>query len=109
VQKNVPDNFFVACGDRHWQYHSVHPETGVQEFSCGPASNQHASGSPGEDKRYHRFHCVKGGFLSVSVHPKGKASEIVFRLHDVHGKQELRKAFDLYLRASQSQSLQLSH
>ena len=26
--------FLVLCGDRHWQYHAVHP-TGVEEFSSG--------------------------------------------------------------------------
>jgi alkaline phosphatase D len=82
VKKNLPDNFFVLCGDRHWQYHSVHPETGVREFSCGPASDEHASGTPGENKDYHRFHRVKGGFLSVVV-VKGA---ITFRHHDVQGK-----------------------
>jgi len=85
VQRNVPDNFFVACGDRHWQYHAVHPGTGVNEFSSGPASDEHAGGTPGEDPKYHRFHKVQGGFLSVSVVPDGKGSRIAFRLHDVHG------------------------
>ena len=27
-------NFYIVCGDRHWQYHSVSPE-GLEEFSCG--------------------------------------------------------------------------
>jgi len=85
VAKNLPDNFFIACGDRHWQYHSVHPETGVQEFSCGPVSDQHAGGSPGFDQTYHKFHRVKGGFLSVTVKSSGNKSSIVFRFHDVHG------------------------
>jgi alkaline phosphatase D len=81
IKDNVPANFFIACGDRHWQYHSVHPETGVHEFSCGPASDKHAGGSPGENKDYHRFHRVKGGFLSVSV----TGGALSFRLHDVQG------------------------
>ena len=85
LQSNVPDNFFVVCGDRHWQYHSVHPTAGVQEFSVGPASNSHASGSPGEDKTYHKFHRVKGGFLCVELHPNGAESEIAFQLRDVDG------------------------
>jgi alkaline phosphatase D len=85
VQKNVPDNFFIACGDRHWQYHSVHPETGVQEFSCGPTSDVHAGGSPGFDPEYHRFHRVKGGFLSVNTRKAGNESVITFRFHDVNG------------------------
>lgn len=27
-------NFFIVCGDRHWQYHARHP-SGYEEFSCG--------------------------------------------------------------------------
>ena len=26
--------FYLVCGDRHWQYHSVSKE-GIEEFSCG--------------------------------------------------------------------------
>lgn len=81
-QQNVPGRLFTICGDRHWQYHSVHPKTGLNEFSVGAASDQHAGGSPGEDRMYHRFHRVKGGFVSVTAGEKG----IVFRHHDVHGK-----------------------
>ena len=40
------DNFLLLAGDRHWQYHSVHPETGLHELGCGPASDAHAGGSP---------------------------------------------------------------
>jgi alkaline phosphatase D len=78
---NLPRNFFVVCGDRHWQYHSVDPGTRVQEFSCGPASDRHAGGSPGMDPEIHRFHRVKGGFLSVTA----SRAVIRFRFHDVHG------------------------
>lgn len=85
-QKHLPTNFFIACGDRHWQYHSVHPETRVEEFSCGPASDEHAGGSPGPEPRYHRFHRVQGGFLSVAVSRAGDQGAITFRLHDVQGK-----------------------
>ena len=85
-RENLPHNFFVLCGDRHWQYHSIHPETGVQEFCCGAASDPHAGGSPGEDPKWHRFHRVKGGFLSVHVGGLGGKSTITFRLHDVFGK-----------------------
>ncbi len=85
LQANVPENFFVVCGDRHWQYHSVHPRTGLHEFSVGAASDEHAGGSPGEDPAYHRFHRVKGGFLSVSVRPSGDRSEIRFEHRDVLG------------------------
>ncbi len=85
LQAHVPDNFFVICGDRHWQYHSVHPTSGVQEFSVGAASDSHAGGTPGEDKTYHRYHRVKGGFLSVELATNGKTSQITFQLRDVNG------------------------
>lgn len=85
VKENVAGNLFVACGDRHWQYHSVHPKTGLHEFSCGPVSDQHAGGTPGENPEYHKFHRVKGGFLSVTVERAGDGSTISFRFHDVNG------------------------
>lgn len=77
--------FFVCCGDRHWQYHSVDPVTELNEFSCGPASDKHAGGSPGLDAEYHRFHRVQGGFLTVSVTRQGDRPSAAFRFHDVHG------------------------
>jgi len=86
LKEHAPDNFFVVCGDRHWQYHSVHPQTGAQEFSVGPASNSHASGTPGENLEYHRFHKVQGGFLCVELRPDGAKSEVAFQLRDVAGQ-----------------------
>ena len=86
VQANNLKNFYVICGDRHWQYHSVDPETGLNEFSVGPMSDSHAGGTPGENKTYHRFHRVKGGFLSVTIDGAPTAPRIVFRHHDVTGK-----------------------
>jgi alkaline phosphatase D len=80
-------NMFVCCGDRHWQYVSVDPETGVREYSCGPTSNRHAGGFS-ESKRsgMHRYLRVKGGFLSVTVERVNGATAIAFRHHDVSGK-----------------------
>ena len=86
IQENLPDNFFIACGDRHWQYHSIHPATGVHEFSSGPISDQHAGGSPGENAKYHQFHRVMGGYLSVNTKRAGDDSTITFRLHAVDGE-----------------------
>jgi alkaline phosphatase D len=86
LRENAGDNLFVVCGDRHWQYHSVHPETGLNEFSVGAASDAHAGGTPGENPAYHRFHRVKGGFLSVSLQRDGATSKIVFELRDVMGQ-----------------------
>lgn len=86
VTENLGDNFFVVCGDRHWQYHSKHPATGIEEFSSGPVSDPHAGGSPGENSEYHRFHRVAGGFLSVSAKRAGDDSVLTFKFHDVNGK-----------------------
>ncbi|HUG93474.1 MAG TPA: alkaline phosphatase D family protein [Planctomycetaceae bacterium] len=79
-------NLFVCCGDRHWQYVSIDPATGLHEFSCGPASNEHAGGSPGRDPVMQPFHREQGGFLSVSVSRRSdRPATIAFRHHDVHG------------------------
>jgi alkaline phosphatase D len=86
LHANVPDNFLIICGDRHWQYHSVHPETKVREFSCGAASNEHAGGTPGENLDYHQFHRVKGGFISVTLRPMAEKSEIAVQHRDVKGE-----------------------
>lgn len=83
---NLKDNFFVICGDRHWQYHSVHPETWLNEFSVGPASDEHAGGTPGEDKTIHRFHRVQGGFLSLAVERKAGQCELQLDLRDIDGR-----------------------
>lgn len=85
LKAHLPDNFFVICGDRHWQYHSAHPVTGLNEFSVGAASDEHAAGSPGEDRSYHRFHREKGGFLSVTLKRAGTRSTILCEHRDIFG------------------------
>ncbi len=75
---------FVINGDRHWQYHSVDPETGLNEFGCGPASDAHAQGWNPKDKRpEHKFLRVKGGFASITVDGK----KAVFTHRDVDGNE----------------------
>jgi alkaline phosphatase D len=85
LKANAPD-LFVICGDRHWQYHSVHPQTGLREFSCGPASNSHASGSPGEDPAYHKYHRVQGGFVCVNVRRENGKTVVLCEHRNVNGK-----------------------
>jgi len=80
-------NMYVICGDRHWQYVSVDAKTGVREYSCGPASNEHAGGWS-NDKRYpeHKYLNVTGGFLAVTVdRPQGKPT-LSFRHYSVDGE-----------------------
>ena len=79
-------NLFVCCGDRHWQYVSIDPKTGLHEFSCGPASNKHAGGAPRDKPDWQIYRKVIGGFLSVSVTKEKGKPTIAFRHHDVDGK-----------------------
>ncbi len=44
------DNMYVICGDRHWQYVSEHPQTGVREYSCGPTTDKHATELANDDR-----------------------------------------------------------
>lgn len=81
-------NAFVVCGDRHWQYASKSAQTGLMEFACGPASNEHASGW---DKDHilpeHRYLNIVGGFLDVEVNPGGGKPGIVFTHYGVNGEK----------------------
>lgn len=94
IRDNMRGDTVVLCGDRHWQYHSIEPETGVNEFGCGAASDSHAAGTPGEDLRYHKFHRVKGGFLAIHVRPEGQRSRLVIEHRDVQGQQVYRRLFE---------------
>jgi len=77
---------YVVTGDRHWQYASVDPETGLREYSQGPGCDEHAGGWKPQDKRpEHLFLRVKGGFLSVRISRTGETPQISFNLHDVDG------------------------
>ncbi|MCP3919299.1 MAG: alkaline phosphatase [bacterium] len=79
------ERVFTICGDRHWQYHSVDPKTGLQEFSCGPTSDAHAGGFKNEPRDMHRYLRVKGGFLSVTVGRDDEGPRAMLRHHDVLG------------------------
>ena len=80
-------NMYLVCGDRHWQYVSVDPKTGITEYSCGPTSDKHAGGwSQKNVSSMHEYLNVKGGFLRVVVsRVKGKP-QVAFHHHSVDGK-----------------------
>jgi len=80
-------NMVVICGDRHWQYVSIDPETGLREYSCGPTSDEHAGGfreSLREPK--HQYLNICGGFLSGTVERVNGSARLVFRHHSVDGE-----------------------
>ncbi len=81
-------NTFVICGDRHWQYHSVDPQTGLQEFSVGPVSNRHAGGWKQEDfrKDYHQFLRVGGGYLELQLDYDGDQAKLKVLHLDPYGE-----------------------
>jgi len=61
-------NMYVVCGDRHWQYVSRDDETGIREYSCGPASNDHSGGWRNEIRMpEHEYLNVTGGFLAAKT------------------------------------------
>lgn len=67
------DNTYVITGDRHWQYCSEDPKTGLVEFGCGPINDRHDyGGNPGYKPDWHRYFSGKGGFLGITVN-NGKA------------------------------------
>ena len=85
LKDNFDGNVISVCGDRHWQYHSVDPESGLHEFGCGAASDEHAGGTPGLDPLRHKFHRVLGGYVSIEVAREGGACSLRMRHRDVRG------------------------
>ena len=87
-------NMYVLCGDRHWQYVSVDPETGVREYSCGPASDKHAGGWSNDMRMaMHQYLNVIGGFLAVTVDRAQGRPQITFRHYNVDGKVVYEEGF----------------
>jgi alkaline phosphatase D len=96
-------NFYILCGDRHWQYHSVHP-SGFEEFSSGALVDQNArlGRNPGDPqssdpkgliKQPYTQQQASGGFLKVDVSP-GKeqgTSTIAFIFYDENGEELYRE------------------
>ena len=87
-------NFCIICGDRHWQYHSIHP-TGFEEFSTGALVDANSRlgripGDPGStdpdamiDQPYAQTE-RSGGFLHVTISP-GVRPTATLRFHDEQG------------------------
>jgi len=87
-------NMYVLCGDRHWQYASVDPRTGVREYACGASSDAHAGGfNLSLRTEAHRYLRIAGGFLLVTVERKGDKPAITFRHYDTDGKVQHEDQF----------------
>lgn len=80
-------NMVVVCGDRHWQYVSVDPKTGLREFCTGPSTDAHAGGWPKDKKEpEHVYVNVVGGFVEGTVERIAGAPVLTFRHFSVDGK-----------------------
>jgi len=93
-----PDELFIVTGDRHWQYHSIHP-SGYHEFSAGALSYTNAQPAvhPGDargtdpDGRVRQPYAspgLQGGFLEVDVAPaaSGRPAGFAVRFFDEWGQ-----------------------
>jgi alkaline phosphatase D len=87
-------NFYIVCGDRHWQYHSRHPD-GFEEFSTGAIidANSRMGRAPGDPDsndpnafitQDYTYSEPTGGFLNVTITP-GDAPTAAFRFYDEQG------------------------
>ena len=83
-------NFFIVCGDRHWQYHAV-DSTGVEEFSCGALvdANSRLGRLPGDPagtdpdrliKHLHEQTKPSGGFLMITSEPSDDSTPAQLKL-----------------------------
>ncbi len=90
-------NFYLVCGDRHWQYHALHP-SGIEEFSCGALvdANSRLGRAPGDPASTDPKGLIKqlytqkersGGFLMIESSPaqSDATPTLSFIFHDENG------------------------
>ncbi|WP_235934982.1 alkaline phosphatase D family protein [Candidatus Laterigemmans baculatus] len=101
LKENEVNNLLTFCGDRHWQYHSIHP-SGVEEFSCGALNDENSRRgvAPGSKRgtdpdalidQPYTYDQPTGGFLQVTSEPQGSAegankSRLVIEFRDDTGR-----------------------
>ncbi len=93
-------NLYIVCGDRHWQYHAQHPDSGIEEFSTGALVDNNSrpgrkAGDPEStdpEGRIRQFYIqdspetASGGFLEITVERVGESPLARFRFFDEKGK-----------------------
>jgi alkaline phosphatase/alkaline phosphatase D len=90
-------NLYLVCGDRHWQYHAIHP-SGIEEFSTGALVDANSrpgrkAGDPlstdpdGLIQQPYLQNPPSGGFLHVISEPATLAepAQLVFEHRDEKG------------------------
>ena len=89
---NRIENFMTVCGDRHWQYHSIHP-SGVEEFAVGALNDENSrlgvipGGTDGTDPeglitQPYISPKPSGGFLHVAA-----GDDLVINFYNAKGEQ----------------------
>ena len=95
LEQNRISGFMTFCGDRHWQYHSIHP-SGVEEFACGALNDENArlgiapgskNGSDPEGRIVQPYLYTEptGGFLHVRVTAVGQTATLQVEHRDDTG------------------------
>ncbi len=92
-------NFFILCGDRHWQYHA-RDGSGFEEFSSGALVDANSrfgvrAGTPNStdpEGRIEQLYCKldgepSGGFLTVTVTPTGATARARVNFYDENGRK----------------------
>jgi alkaline phosphatase/alkaline phosphatase D len=97
LKKEKFNNVLILCGDRHWQYHSIHPG-GVEEFSVGALHDENSTRglAPGDPTSTDPQGLIQqpylsaqptGGFLYVRSRPNAKGNpSLDLSFYDDHGK-----------------------
>ncbi len=97
-EKSILENgFYVLCGDRHWQYHSLAPD-GLEEFSCGALvdANSRLGRLPGDPEstdpegkitQFYTQSEPSGGFLEVKCLYEGETPRLRFGFYDENGAE----------------------
>lgn len=93
----LEDGLYLICGDRHWQYHTVHP-AGIEEFSCGTLADANArlGVKPGDPRgtdpeatilQPYTSREPSGGFLVVDIEADRvtRAATARFNFYDERG------------------------
>ena len=86
----------IICGDRHWQYHSIHP-MGIEEFGCGALNDENSrmGVAPGDNngtdpgaliKQLYTSPSPNGGFLHISA-----GAELVIEHYNSRGERLYRR------------------
>lgn len=92
-----PGEFAIVCGDRHWQYHAIHP-SGFEEFSTGALVDANAipgiwPGDPkssdpeGNIRHLHHNQEPTGGFVEIVFEPGDGDPSLLFRFRDEQGRE----------------------